>query len=256
MKKYNKVSIERPEDIFSMEQPDLHQENPNHNKTIRPVFDFEASTKNNIRFQTIRSQQSIQQDSDQSSSRSNETRADQTINQLRSKSHLVNPSKTRNQVFKGTKEEMESTEYLCMIFCHSIAIKSKIIFDRFLKKIGYRATENSNDKKAAMAFNTVYGLSFSEVTTIYSKNMKTLMSEGLQLSIQRQRATISFDLLAFAKKNLYNLAITENEIQQLLMFDNFQLINLLIGVNSLLLVEEKETGKDDNKIGRQSMKIA
>lgn len=148
---------------------------------------------------------------------------------------------------KVIKEEMESTEYLCMIFCHAIATKNKLVFDRIHNKIGQKFKLDPKDQMAAMAFNAVYGLSFSDVITIYSRNMNLLMNKGLHLSILRQRATVSFDLIAFARRNVYDLGITMFDLKQLLFFDNFQLINLLIGVHCLLYIPDEEGDKGNIK---------
>lgn len=77
------------------------------------------------------------------------------------------------------------------------------------------------------------------------QNVRQLFNKSICMSIECKRTLISFDLITFAKSNGFQLAIFEQQMQLLIQWEMYELIERLVLSNSLLKIDKSELDIED-----------
>ena len=97
-----------------------------------------------------------------------------------------------------------------MILMHSLSTNDELAFTKYVRKISTRHQEDLKDKLALLLFNTFKGKTMLDaLDMIKFKSVKDLFDQAMQMSIETKREIISFDLIKFAIRTGFQMAITE-----------------------------------------------
>lgn len=75
--------------------------------------------------------------------------------------------------------KIKSTNYICMMACHSVSIANEFQFKKFYKKLKEKSIEDPLNEKSNRAIRTFIGQTFNEIQENYSSKIRKLMSEAL-----------------------------------------------------------------------------
>ena len=133
-----------------------------------------------------------------------------------------------------------------MILCHSLSINDELIYTKYIRKISTRHKEDRRDRQAHTLTETFKNKSIAEA--IEMKRFKTVQDFfdlAMQMSIETQRELVSFDLINFAVRSGFQMAITEKQMHVLIENKMYEVIEALINSNSLLKIDQNSLDAEE-----------
>jgi hypothetical protein len=143
------------------------------------------------------------------------------------------------------KNIANTTGYFSMILCHAIATNDELAYTKYLRKISARHMEDLRDKVALQHCNLFKQKELQDAQgMIKFKSVKEIFDKAMQLSIATKRELISFDLINYATRNGFQMAISEREMLLLIEDRMYDVIEALINSNSLLKIDRASLDAD------------
>lgn len=131
-----------------------------------------------------------------------------------------------------------TTPYYNMILCHSLAINDELVYTKYLRKVTARANDERRDRLAKALVDSFKGKSIIEaLEMIKFKTVQDFFDRAMQISIETKRELISFDMIQFAIRSGFQMAITVKQVHVLIESKMYDVIEALINSNSLLKID-------------------
>lgn len=156
--------------------------------------------------------------------------------------NVSNIQESRNE----SSVNFQSSEYICMMVCHSIAVNDELNFNKFVKKLKVILSQDPDNDDARDMLRFFVPISWRKIPQfLLLKEVRKFMSQAIQFSIRIKREIITNDILNLSKSRFIQVNITDTEMEILIREEMYDMIEKLILGNILLMTDASHLDVDE-----------